>query len=253
MATAHPFFAATAQVLVVGVVAATWEALSRARMVDPLLFSAPSQIASALWQLLGHEQTLRELRVTCLEILGGFALAAVLGVALGLVIGETRYLHRALHLPILLFYSLPTVTLFPLFMLFFGVGMAQKIAFGAVFALPPILVNTIAASRGLGAVFRTVGRSLGGSRSQIWRKILIPAALPLVLSGLRLGMIANIIGVVLAEMFVSKAGLMRLMVAASENLRMAHFFAYVVLISLISLLLVETLRRVEVSWSRWRI
>jgi NitT/TauT family transport system permease protein len=240
------------QCLVVGLWLLGWELLARAGILDDSLFSTPSRIASEGWKLLGRGAVLVDLRVTLFEIVLGFALATVAGLVVGLIVAEIDALYEVLHLPILMLYALPTIALFPLFVLFCGIGTLQKVVFGASWGVFPVLVHTMAGRRAVSGTLLALGRSLGGSSRSIWWKIVLPSSLPLVATGLRLGMVYTILGVIVAELFMSEAGIGQRIVVASRHMQMATYFFYVAVISMVSIGLTYSVVRVERYFSAWR-
>ncbi len=241
------------QCVVVGLWLLGWELMARSSIVDVSLFSSPSQIALEGWKLLGRGAVLVDLKVTLLEIVLGFWLATVAGLVVGLLVAEIDGLYEVLHLPILMLYALPTIALFPLFVLFCGIGLLQKVVFGASWGVFPVIVHTMAGRRSVSATLLALGRSLGGSRKSIWWKIVLPSSVPLVATGLRLGMVYTILGVIVAELFMSEAGIGQRIVVASRHMQMSTYFFYVAVISTVSVALTYAVLRVERYFSAWRV
>ena len=136
----------------------------------------------------------------------GFAIAAVGGLWIGVVLGRVPFWRKVLEPIVLSVYTAPKVTLFPIFLVAFGFGLSSKIAFGAFHGIFPIAIVTMNAVRGVLPVHLKVARSLGLSRTATFRQVILPSVLPSVVTGLRMGFGLTLLGVVLGEMFASRSG-----------------------------------------------
>ena len=136
------------------------------------------------------------------------------GLAIGFLLGLSRFAAAAFEPVLMALYSIPKVTLYPIVLLAFGLGMPAKIAFGAIHGLIPIALFTINGVRNVRPVFLKTGRVLRLSRLQMVRRVLLPAALPEIFSGLRIGFSLTLIGTILGEMFASQRGLGSLLMSA---------------------------------------
>ena len=134
-------------------------------------------------------------------------LAVVAGVAIGLPIGLSGFAMRATLPLILLIYSIPQVTILPLFVLYFGIGAGSKIAFGVSHGIFPIILNVIAGVQSVEAAHLTAARSMGATRLQTIRRVVLPHMTPSLFTGLRLAMSGTLLGVMLAELYVSTGGI----------------------------------------------
>ena len=137
----------------------------------------------------------------------GYALAVALGLAIGFWLGLHRLSGEVLEPMVVAIYSLPKVTLYPILLLAFGLGMSAKIAFGTLHGVIPIILFTLAAVRNVRPILIKTGRALKLTPMQMVRSILFPAALPEIFTGLRVGFSLTLIGTLLAEMFASQRGL----------------------------------------------
>jgi len=163
-----------------------------------------------------------------------FAVALILAYGIGLAIGVWMGAHRlsgAVGEPILVaLYSLPKITLYPVILLIFGLGISGKMAFGALHGVLPVALLTMAAIRNISPVYLKTARSLKLSRWQTIMTVLFPATLPEVVSGLRIGLTVTLLGVLLAEMFASKQGLGFLIMNAMSLLQTEEMIAVAVLL-----------------------
>lgn len=136
-----------------------------------------------------------------------FALSAIFGLLLGLVLGLRRFAGDVAEPVLAGFYTIPKVTLYPVVLLLFGLGMSAKVAFGVMHGLVPVTLFTIAAIKTLPAVLPRAARAMRLSPAQTMRWVLVPACLPQIVSGLRLGFSLSLLGVLIGEMFSSQRGL----------------------------------------------
>jgi NitT/TauT family transport system permease protein len=163
-----------------------------------------------------------------------FAFALILAYGIGLAIGIWMGAHRlagAVGEPILVaLYSLPKITLYPVILLIFGLGISGKTAFGALHGILPVALLTMAAIRNISPVYLKTARSMKLSSWQTVMMVLFPATLPEVVSGLRIGLTVTLLGVLLAEMFASKQGLGFLIMNAMSLLQTEEMIAVAVLL-----------------------
>jgi NitT/TauT family transport system permease protein len=163
-----------------------------------------------------------------------FAYALVIAYGIGLAIGAwlgAHHLSGAVGEPILVaLYSLPKITLYPVILLIFGLGISGKVAFGALHGILPVALLTMAAIRNISPVYLKSARSMKLSHSQTIMTVLFPASLPEVVSGLRIGFTVTLLGVLLAEMFASKQGLGFLIINAMSLLQTEEMIAIAVLL-----------------------
>jgi NitT/TauT family transport system permease protein len=241
---------AKAQILCALSLVALWEAASRLRWVDMELLPPFSEVCATLWELLQQRAFLNDIQITLIEIVVAFVIAAPLALACGFLLGE-KPVWGAVFNPIIAFIlAVPQSVFLPLFVLALGTGYTQKIVFGVTHAFFVIAVNTVAAVRTVPRSYVLVARSAGATRSQLYWRVFFPAMLPLVLTGLRLGMIFNITGVLLAEMYSSRQGLGHLLGAWGDGFQIRRLLAGIVLVVLVTIALNELMRAGEARASR---
>ena len=134
-------------------------------------------------------------------------------------------------------YSIPIILFLPLYILFFGLGPASKIALGATISFFPIALNTIAGFGYVDKVLVTAARSMGASDYQLFRYVLLPAALPIILTGMRMGFTVALLSIIGSETIASLAGLGHRIVHLAEGMEMARMFAYIVFVVVIAAIL----------------
>lgn len=229
-----------------------WEGVAASGLVSHFLIVPLGAISRVLWSGLSSGKILHHLRITAEAVLVAYALAASVGLAVGLTCGNLRRIREPVHFLLVSLNSTPVVLLFPLFLFWFGFGRGSKVAFGALYGFLPIALNAVAAVRSVDPVLGVVARSMGTSSLQTYCKVTLPACLPTMVTGLRTGMNFTLIGVIFGEMTAPMAGLGYLLEWASESLETAEVYAYVTVTVLIATVLNEGLRRVDVAMSRWR-
>jgi NitT/TauT family transport system permease protein len=193
---------------------------------DPSFFQPLTAIARA-WidPVMADERIVGALGMAILEIAFAYGLAIVAGAAIGMAIGGSNF-ARASFLPIvLLLYAIPQVSLMPLFVLVFGLGAASKIAFGFTHGVFPIIVNVVAGMRNVNPLHLRAMRSMGGTRADELRHVIFPNMVPSFFVGLRLAMTMTMLGVILAELYVSTGGIGYFTRVYAENYNPAPLFA----------------------------
>ena len=230
---------------------ALWEAAARLRWLDPDFFSPPSQVLWAMGEL-ANPRVLAAARLTALEVGAAFAAAAVVGVGAGLLIGLSGFAYRTFRPIVLLLFSVPKMVMLPLFILFFGIGVLSKAVFAFSLGVFPVLLNVIAGSRMVDRTLVTAAHCMGASRAGIFLKVVLPAALPSVITGLRVGMTQTVLGVLLAELYASNTGLGYFVALYSQSFKLAQLFALFFVVAALSIVVNEGLRALERRASRWR-
>jgi NitT/TauT family transport system permease protein len=135
------------------------------------------------------------------------AISAIAGVALGLILGARRFAGEVAEPMLSSFYTIPKVTLYPLMLLIFGLGMSAKVAFGVIHGLIPVILFTMTAVRNIPPVFLRTARALHLTPTQTATTLLAPAVMPEIVTGLRVGFALTLLGVLIGEMFAAQRGL----------------------------------------------
>jgi ABC-type nitrate/sulfonate/bicarbonate transport system permease component len=230
---------------------AAWEAAARLRWLDPDFFSPPSKVLAAMADL-ATPPVLAAARLTALEVAAAFAAAAVIGVGAGLGIGLSAFGYRTFRPIVLLLFSVPKMVMLPLFILFFGIGLLSKAVFAFSLGVFPILLNVVAGTRMVDRTLVTAAYCMGASRAAIFAKVVLPAALPSVITGLRIGMTQTVLGVLLAELYASNTGLGFYVTLYSQSFKPAQLFALFFAVAALSIVVNELLRALERRASGWR-
>lgn len=231
------------------VVLGVWEIVGR--QVDPLFASYPSQIASRFWTLLTSGELLPACWDSIKALLVGYGLAIAAGVAIGLLIGASRVARAALGLYVTAGFSTPMVALVPLFVLWFGLGFTAKVAMVFTMAVFPVIINTADGVRAIPGSWLEVGRAFAASRPTIVRTIIIPAAVPAVMTGLRIAIGRAVVGVVVAEFFTAIGGLGGIIITAGNNFDPSTMFVPILILMLLGVGLTSLVGIVERRAATW--
>ena len=229
-----------------------WEFAARL-YADPLFVAPPSAVARAVVEILADSGVVRALQAALVEIVAAFAWSLIVGLAAGLLIGLTRVGYHGFFKIVLVLYGIPKVAIFPLILLYFGLGAGTKIAFGFVHGVFPILVAVVAGVQNIDPLLLRAAASMGASRRQVFRWIVFPHLVPSLFTGMRLGMGGVLLGVILAELYVSALGIGYYTTRFSQGFQPARLFALVAVLALMAILLNEIMRRAEIRFSRWRL
>jgi sulfonate transport system permease protein len=186
---------------------AIWEFAPRVGIADGTYTSQPSRVIAASLEIVRSGVLFHDISVSLLEFAVGFALATVIGVPLGLLLGRFAVLQYLLDPPIMAIYATPHLALLPIIVVWLGIGMQSKIAVAFIGGVIPILVNSVAGVREVERSWVTAARSFCASEWDVFAKVILPAALPSVIMGIRLGLSRAVLGVVVAEMYQSQAGI----------------------------------------------
>jgi len=241
-----------ARLAIVVAIFAGWEALSRTGAVNPRLLPAASDTLSTLGELLQRGSVRNDLAATASEVLAAFALAVPFGCLIGFLIAGNRYFADVMK-PLLFFaFSIPKSIFLPMFILVFGVGFAEKVGFGFFSTIFIVIMSTTTAVESVKMEYLTVARSYGATGAQTAFRVYLPSMLPVLLEALRISMIFNLTGVILAEMYASRDGIGHQIATWGENFQMKQLLAGVVMIAVIAIAFNELVRWVETRCSHWR-
>jgi ABC-type nitrate/sulfonate/bicarbonate transport system permease component len=228
-----------------------WE-LAGHTVLDPNFLSPPSAIITAMPRVLGDPGVRDALLASFLELVVAFVLAVALGLAIGLMVGLSGFARRATLPLVLLLYSIPQVTILPLFVLYFGIGAGSKIAFGVSHGIFPIILNVVAGVQSVEQAHLTAAHSMGASRLQTIRRVVVPHTMPSLFTGLRLAMSATLLGVLLAELYVSTGGVGYYTRIFADSFDPPATFTLVAVLALMAVVLNEAVRIAERRASFWR-
>lgn len=232
------------------VVLVAWELYGRS--VNPTLFTYPTAIAHAFVELVSKGELQRFLLQSLEVFLYGFALAAVVGIPLGIFLARSTTLSLALEPYLHAIYSTPMVAFIPLIVLWFGFRVLAKVVIVFLFMVFPILLNTQQGVKNLNQDLLEVARSFCSSESQLWRDLIIPSALPFILAGINLAIGRGLVGMVVAEFFTSVAGLGYMIVQYANSFETAKLFVPIVVLMALGVTLIGLIKVVERKIAPWQ-
>ncbi|MBI2371457.1 MAG: ABC transporter permease [Deltaproteobacteria bacterium] len=228
-----------------------WEGVSRLGWISPIILASPSAVLAAIRADGGV--FLQAFEVTLAEIAIAIALAWSLGIGVGVAAGSLPRLGATAGPLLSSLFAIPLIILYPLFVAWVGMGPASKILFGAASGFFPIALNALSGVRCLDPRFALVARGMGATTGQIFFKVLLPLALPAIISGLRVGTSLIIIGVVVTEMLASVGGVGFLISYHRTMFNTGHVYLGIFLALLAALLVNRGLSHLEERFGRWRI
>jgi ABC-type nitrate/sulfonate/bicarbonate transport system permease component len=218
------------QLLIVAALFGVWAALTQARAVNPLFLPALPAVGASLVKLVGTGVFWSAVGVTAWTTAVAYAISVASGIAAGFFVGRSRVLTAALEPVISGTFAIPIVLFFPLFVIIFGIGPPSKIVFGAVYGFFPIALNTIAALSTIDPLYLRSARSLGATRAQVFRHVYLPGALPLLVTGLRIGFFICFASVLGGETLSSASGVGHQIARQGELLNSPPMFAWIVVV-----------------------
>ena len=231
-------------------VAAQWNWLAEALDIEPFLIPAPSDVADSLWT--DRDLLADNAWVTLQEIVLGFAIAAVFGFAFALVLHLSPLLRRAFYPLLMASQTVPVIAIAPILVVWLGFGLGPKLVIIALVCFFPITVNTLDGLRSVDPELPRMMRTLDASRTQILRRVEIPAALPFAISGAKVAAVVSVIGAVFGEWSGAGEGLGHLILVAQGQLQTARVFAAVVVLSALAIAMFGLLVALERRFGWWR-
>ncbi len=229
---------------------AAWEIVGR--NTSPAFMVPLSQTLVRLWQLVISAHFLVQFLDSAALFLTGMALALVIGMPLGLVLARMPRARVAFEPYIMIVYATPMVALIPFILSLMGFGFAPKVLVVFLFAVFPILYNTVEGARSIKPEMIEVARSFRSGEWALWREVMLPYTLPFTMTGVRQAIGRGLVGMVAAEFFLSSNGLGQIIMMASQSFDTAGVFAMILVISLIGIGLMRVGLMIEQHFARWR-
>jgi len=220
--------------------------------VNRLLLPNPVSVWHQFVDVVASGNYLPDLRVTATEFAVAFVLATASGTVVGYMVSRSRYFTRVFEPLLAGIFSVPIILFLPLYVLFFGLGPASKIALGTTISFFPVTLATIAGFGNVDRTLVTAARSMGASDYQLFRYVLLPAAMPVIMGGLRIGFTIALLSILGSETIASLAGLGHHIVELAEDMDMARMFAYIVFVVLMVALLNFAVSYLEARGRRHR-
>lgn len=223
------------------------------KLVGVADISRPSLVAKAFLDLAGSGEIFPHLAISLKEFIIGFIIALLVGIPLGIALGRYRFLSLLLDPLLMALYTMPRMAMMPLLVVWFGVGLGATIAvvfLGAVFS---IFVNTAVGIREIDPLWVRAVRSFGGNEWDIFKKVLLPGAVPQMMTGIRLGVGRGLLGMVVSEMYASTEGIGGQIALYGNSFRTTELIALIAIVSLLGFFIVDFMRRVEERVRRGRV
>jgi ABC-type nitrate/sulfonate/bicarbonate transport system permease component len=232
------------------VVMTAWEVAGR--YINPLFLSSPSAILMAFVELMRSGELISALSSSLFAFAVGIALTVVVGIAVGVAMGRVNIIENILEPYVTALYSTPSIALIPLFILWFGVGVTAKILIIFFLSVFIVIINTFTGVKNLSQSVIDVGSAFGANQRQTFWWIVLPAALPFIMTGLRLAVGRGILAMIVAEFFTSISGLGGMIVKYGNFFQTAKMFVPIIVVSLLGVFAVEVLKRVETRLAPWK-
>jgi NitT/TauT family transport system permease protein len=232
------------------VVVAAWEVIGR--QANQLFLSYPTAIIRAGVTMTATGELPGALASSLRTLVLGFVSGSVIGVLLGLLIGRYRMIDAATDWLVNALYATPLVAVIPLVILWLGLGDAAKLFIVTILAVFPILINTAAGVRNVPAALIDVSTAFAATERQVFLKIILPSAVPYMMTGLRLGIGRAIIGMVVAEFFTAITGLGAVIVKYGNQYDTASMFVPIIVLMFLGVILTSLVRRAEEWFAPWR-
>jgi ABC-type nitrate/sulfonate/bicarbonate transport system permease component len=245
--------AALRPLVLVAVALAAWELAARSGLWSPIVFPSLVNVAHELARFASQPDGLLEAWISLYRAVGGFALAAVVGVVVGMLMGRSELVAGTLDPLFSGTYAVPKLALFPIFIFVFGIGSLSKVALIFLECLYPIVIMTYHGARDVNRVLLWSAQNMGASRAQILRRVVVPATAPFIFAGFRVALPIAMIVVVITEMISSADGLGYRVIYALSSLRTDRMLAVVVAIAIVGLALdraLVALRNRLVYWEK---
>jgi NitT/TauT family transport system permease protein len=242
----------SARLALLAAVLAAWALLPKYGILDPRLLPPLGDVLAMLGRQIMRAQVQEAIGVTALEVVVAFVIALPLGTALGIAAAENDYFGQIFKPMLFYIFSVPKSIFLPMFILVFGIGFPQKVAYAAFSTVFIVIMSATAAVESVKPDHVLVARSCGATPTQILLRIYVPSMMPVLLETLRISMIFNFTGVMIAEMYASRTGIGHLIADWGENYQMPELFAGVILLAVVAISFNEAVRLLEVRVSRWR-
>ncbi len=229
---------------------ALWEIAGRNS--SPAFLVPFSETLVRLWQLIVGGDFIAQFLDSATLFITGFVIALAVGVPLGLLLARVRVLRVGVEPYLMTLYATPMVALIPFILSLMGFGFAPKVLVVFLFAVFPVLYNTVEGARSIKPELIEVAKSYRSSEWSLWREVMLPYTLPYIMTGVRQAIGRALVGMVAAEFFLSSTGLGQLIMGASQNFDTGGVFASILVIGLIGVGLMRLGLKIENHFARWR-
>ena len=231
---------------------ALWEITAQVGLLDTRFFPAPTRIASQFAELVRSGELLANTWVSLQRLFFGFLLGGIPALVLGLIMGLYRPIRAAIDPLIAATYPIPKSAVLPLILLIFGLGEMSKIVMVAIGVFFPVVINTTAGVLEIDKIYHDVSKNFGASRWQVFRTVALPGAMPLIMTGVRLGIGLGLILIAIAEMVGAKSGLGYMIWNAWQIFSVETMYVGILVISVLGVLFTVVMNELEQVIIPWR-
>jgi ABC-type nitrate/sulfonate/bicarbonate transport system permease component len=228
-----------------------WELITRKGWIPAWFLPVPTEVFQTLFDMVISGELLHHAAISLGRAISGYAMAALVGVGLGLLIAWSRIAEDFFDPLIELIRPLSTFALIPIFFLWFGIGNASKIMIIFKSCFFPIVLNTIAGIKGVDKKLIMAARSLGADGRQMWTRVLLPSAMPMIITGMRISTAIAMMALVGVEMLSSDSGLGFLVIDAQRTFDTERVFAGIVVLALLGFSLDRLARKIQARILSW--
>ena len=219
--------------------------------IDPILFTTPTAVGAAALSMIGSGELWTYLAPSLLTLVIGLVMAIAAGTLVGLLLARFRVLDIGLDMYITFLYSIPSIALVPLIVLWAGFDTTAKVIILFFFAFFPPVINTYQGVKNVDPKLLEVGRAFRCSERQLWANIILPSAIPFIVTGIRLAVGRALIGMVFADLYTAISGIGYLIVRTASTYRVDRMFVPIVTLGLLGIVLTALLRQVERRAAPW--
>jgi NitT/TauT family transport system permease protein len=230
-----------------------WQWVAQAGWFSPFVIGRPSEMFQYLWtELFVTGSLLKDLQWTMMGVVLSFVIGSVSGMLVGLLFATKPFIEALLEPLVTALNATPRIALAPLFIIWFGLGIGSKVALGVSLTFFVVLASTVAGARSVNPDHLTLARTLGASGSQIFRTFVLPNAVPTIFSGLRLGLIVSLLGVVGGEVIAAEHGLGQTLAVLGASFRTSSMFGVILLLAAVGVAITVVMDKLEKWLLRWR-
>ena len=231
-------------------VLALWQVVGGA--INPIYLSTPTAIVMAAVNVIASGEIQQALLLSVAVVLAGFALAIVVGVPIGLLMGRFQTFEYLIDPYVSALYVVPRIALIPLIIIWFGLGVPAQLAVVFGTSVFPILLSTYAGVRNVPQDLIETAHAFGATEKQLFFSIIIPGSMPFIMSGFRLGIGQAIIGMVVAQMFLGLSGIGFMLTKYGNMFETAYVFVVVFALALLGIIMTEAVKRLEQRFTLWK-
>jgi ABC-type nitrate/sulfonate/bicarbonate transport system permease component len=228
-----------------------WEIIGRMKWVDPFFLPPPTSILRTWFRLALSGELMRHMEISLYRALGGYFLAVVLGLGFGIVICWSKKAEDILDPVFELIRPISPLGLTPLMIIWFGIGNGSKVAIVFKACFFPILLNTVSGIKGVNIKLIQAARSLGAGKFQLWSKVILPAALPVIFTGMRISTAISMMAIVVVEMLAADSGLGFMIIDAQHVWDTERMFVGILTLSILGFcmdLIARAMQKRFVGW-----